>query len=55
MSDKVTINTRYVPTLSNGNIGVTVYDDKMYLNGLYSGSGCKYAGHLVDNDHSITR
>ncbi len=42
MPDKQTINTRYMPTLSNGNIGVTVYDNKMYLNGLYSGTGGVY-------------
>jgi len=39
MGDKQTINTRYTPTLSNGNIGLTVYDDSIFLNGLYNGVG----------------
>ena len=39
MNSDGTINRRYMPVLANGHIGVTVYDDKIFLNGLYSGSG----------------
>lgn len=39
MSDRATINTRYMPTLGNGHIAVTVYDNALYLNGLYEGTG----------------
>ena len=35
------IDYRYMPVLANGHIGVTVFDDHMYLNGLYSGKGGK--------------
>ena len=31
-----------MPTLSNGHIGVTVYSDALYINGLFNGEGCKY-------------
>lgn len=33
------INLRYMPTLGNGFLGTTVYSDKIYLNGLFSGKG----------------
>lgn len=39
LHDRVTINSRYMPTLGNGHIAVTVYDDAMYMNGLYEGTG----------------
>ena len=37
-----TINDRYMPVLANGHIGVTVYNDSLFLNGLYSGAGGRY-------------
>jgi hypothetical protein len=37
--DGATINTRYMPTLGNGYLGLTVFDDGLFLNGLYSGTG----------------
>jgi hypothetical protein len=44
--DGVTINTRYMPTLGNGYLGLTVYDNSLFVNGIYSGTGgrccCKY-------------
>ena len=30
-----------MPTLSNGHIGVTVYSDELYINGVYNGEGGK--------------
>lgn len=38
-ADGATINTRYMPTLGNGYLGLTVYDDSLFVNGIYSGSG----------------
>ncbi|ELU02128.1 hypothetical protein CAPTEDRAFT_222476 [Capitella teleta] len=35
-SDK-SVNTRYMPTISNGHIATTVYGDSIYMEGLYSG------------------
>ena len=39
LSDGMTVDTRYMPTLGNGHIAATVYGDSMYINGLYSGLG----------------
>lgn len=33
------VHKRHMPTLGNGHIGLTVFDDSMYLEGLYTGSG----------------
>ena len=33
------INTRYMPTIGNGYLGATIYDDAIFLNGLFEGSG----------------
>jgi len=33
------INTRYMPTIGNGYIGATIYDDALFLNGVYDGTG----------------
>ena len=30
-----------MPTVGNGYVGATVYDDALYLNGLYTGVGGK--------------
>ena len=38
-ADGQTINTRYMPTLGNGYLGLTVYDNSMFINGVYSGTG----------------
>jgi len=35
------INTRYMPTIGNGYIGATIYDDALFLDGIYEGSGCQ--------------
>ena len=35
------INSRYMPTLGNGHISVTVYNEALHLNGLYNGAGGK--------------
>ena len=53
MPDKVTINTRYMPTLGNGNLAVTVYDNVMYLNGLYNGEGGNNMNNTVRFDNKI--
>jgi len=41
--DGATVNTRYMPTLGNGYLGLTVYDDSMFINGVYSGTGGRFA------------
>ena len=33
------INTRYMPTIGNGYLGATIYDDAIFLNGVFEGSG----------------
>ena len=38
-SEDGSINFRYMPTLSNGHIGVTVYSDALYVNGVFNGEG----------------
>ena len=39
MSDRETINFRYMPTLANGHIGFTPFDESIYMNGLFNGEG----------------
>lgn len=33
------VNTRYMPSIGNGYIGATIYDNSIFLNGVYAGSG----------------
>jgi len=35
------VNTRYMPTIGNGYLGATIYDDALFLDGVYSGTGCE--------------
>lgn len=37
-SDNV-VNDRYMPTLASGLIGVSVYSENLFVNGLYNGKG----------------
>jgi len=46
-SDRTKVNTRYMPTLSNGYIGATVGDSALYLNGLYEGIGGRGAAQNI--------
>ena len=36
-----------MPTLGNGHLATTVYDDAVYLNGLYSGVGSKENYYII--------
>jgi len=40
------VNTRYMPSIGNGYIGATIYDDSIFLNGVYAGSGGQLCGLL---------
>ena len=37
LTDNNTINTRLMPYVGNGHLASTIFDDAIYMNGLYNG------------------
>ena len=41
MADGKTVNDRYMPTIGNGHIAATAFANGIFMDGFYSGVGCK--------------